>query len=56
LVDAIIRISHLVFSHPDIVEMDINPMIVSRMGAFATDAKITVRPSSRVDEPLRRLG
>jgi acyl-CoA synthetase (NDP forming) len=55
LVEAIMRVSQLVFDHPEIVEIDINPLIVSHTGGRVTDARIGIHRSSRVDEPLRRL-
>jgi hypothetical protein len=55
LVDAIMRISELVFRHPEIAEIEINPLIVSSAGGRVTDARIVIQRSSRVDEPLRRL-
>jgi len=55
LVEAIMRISELVFQHPQIASIDINPLIVSAAGGRVTDARIEIQHSSRVDEPLRRL-
>jgi succinyl-CoA synthetase beta subunit len=55
VVEAIMRVSELVFHHPEITAIDINPLIVSHEGGRVTDARIDIQHSSRVDEPLRRL-
>ena len=55
LVDAVVRVSHLVADHPQIAELDLNPLIVSTTGCTVTDAKVTVRPTTFVTPPLRQL-
>jgi acetyltransferase len=55
LIDALVRISHLVVDHPQIAELDINPLIVSRTGCTVTDAKVAIRPTTYVATPLRQL-
>jgi len=40
LVDVLIRVSALVEAHPEIAEMDLNPLIVRSAGAVAVDARI----------------
>jgi acyl-CoA synthetase (NDP forming)/GNAT superfamily N-acetyltransferase len=55
VVEAIMRVSELVFHHPGIAAIDINPLIVSREGGRITDARIDIQHSSGFDEPLRRL-
>jgi acetyltransferase len=44
-VDAILRISQLVTDNPDIVELDINPLLVQAEGegAIAVDARISIK-------------
>ncbi|MFT3855733.1 MAG: GNAT family N-acetyltransferase [Ilumatobacteraceae bacterium] len=56
LVDTIVRVSHLVVDHPQIAELDVNPVIVSSTGCTVTDAKLLVRPSDYVAKPFRQLG
>jgi acetyltransferase len=40
--DAITRVSQLVIDCPDIVEMDVNPLLVSQNGAMALDARVRI--------------
>jgi acyl-CoA synthetase (NDP forming) len=42
LVDVLLRVSALVEICPDIQELDLNPVIVSTLGAVAVDARIRV--------------
>jgi acyl-CoA synthetase (NDP forming) len=55
LIDALVRVSHLVVDHPHIRELDINPLIVSSTGCTVTDAKVEIRPTTYVAAPLRQL-
>jgi hypothetical protein len=55
LIDAIVRVSHLVADHPQLAEVDINPVIVSAHRCVVTDAKVEIRPSTAVTAPLRQL-
>ncbi len=55
LIDAVVRVSHLVADHPQIAELDLNPLIVSTTGCTVTDAKVTVRQTTFVATPLRQL-
>jgi acetyl coenzyme A synthetase (ADP forming)-like protein len=45
IVDAILRVSQLVIDNPDIVELDINPLLVQAEGegAIAVDARISIK-------------
>ncbi len=45
IVDAILRVSQLVTDNPDIVELDINPLLVQAEGegAIAVDARISIK-------------
>ena len=45
--DVLLRLSALVEACPEIVELDINPLKVQRVGACAIDARIRVGPVSR---------
>ncbi len=55
LVDAIVQAAHLASDHPEIAELDLNPVIVSEMGAVVTDARIHLVPHESEDGPIRRL-
>jgi acetate---CoA ligase (ADP-forming) len=50
--DVLVRVSLLVDGCPEIKELDINPLIVLREGAFAVDARIRVGP--RASQPAGR--
>lgn len=53
--DTLLRISHLAEDHPDIVELDINPIIAGPDGVVAVDARVHVVPQRHWDPYLRRL-
>jgi len=61
VVDTLLRVSALIENHPEIVEMDLNPVKVARQGdgVRVVDARIRVRPvagrwiPSRSDQPMR---
>lgn len=55
LVDAIVAAAQLASDHPQIAELDLNPVIVSDTGAVVTDAVIRLLPNVVGDGPLRRL-
>lgn len=55
LVDAIRRISQLVFDHHEIAGIDINPAIIGRAGCSLTDVRIRLGEGERTEAPLRRL-
>jgi acetate---CoA ligase (ADP-forming) len=44
LEDVLIRISALAAAHPEIAELDCNPVIVSADGAVAVDARVRIEP------------
>ncbi|HYM95984.1 MAG TPA: acetate--CoA ligase family protein, partial [Candidatus Sulfotelmatobacter sp.] len=44
LEDALLRVSALVEGHPEIAEMDLNPLVVHQTGAVAVDARIRLEP------------
>ena len=46
LEDVLLRVSALVEAHPQIAEMDLNPLIVSPEGAVAVDARIRLEPGA----------
>jgi acyl-CoA synthetase (NDP forming) len=45
LADALLRLSQLALAHPEIEEMDVNPLIALERGAVAVDARIQLAPS-----------
>ena len=55
LVDAVVAAAQLASDHPEIAELDLNPVIVSDRGAVVVDAiiRLTAHPSG--DGPIRRL-
>ncbi|HVC74901.1 MAG TPA: GNAT family N-acetyltransferase [Candidatus Micrarchaeaceae archaeon] len=44
LEDVLLRVSALVEAHPEVAEMDLNPLIVHAKGAVAVDARIRLEP------------
>jgi acyl-CoA synthetase (NDP forming) len=44
LEDVLLRVSALVEAHPEVAEMDLNPLIVQAEGAVAVDARIRLEP------------
>lgn len=54
LVDTITRVSHLVFDHPAIGDLDINPAIVSNGACAVVDAHVTVG-TAPAETAMRRL-
>jgi acyl-CoA synthetase (NDP forming)/RimJ/RimL family protein N-acetyltransferase len=55
VVDAIVQAAQLASDHHRIVELDLNPVIVSEHGAVVTDALVRLVDTHDVAEPLRRL-
>lgn len=43
VINSILKLSSLVKKHPEIVELDINPLIVNSEGAFIVDARILIK-------------
>jgi acyl-CoA synthetase (NDP forming) len=46
LADIIVKVSKLMLSRDDIMELDINPVIASEKGAGAVDARILLKDQS----------
>jgi acyl-CoA synthetase (NDP forming) len=44
--DVLLRVSSMVENHPEIVEMDCNPLIVLPQGAVIADARVRVEPAA----------
>jgi acyl-CoA synthetase (NDP forming) len=55
LVDVVVAAAQLASDHPEVAELDLNPVIVSDAGAVVTDGVIRLVPSVAGDGPLRRL-
>jgi acyl-CoA synthetase (NDP forming)/RimJ/RimL family protein N-acetyltransferase len=55
LVDAVVLAAQLASDHPEIAELDLNPVIVSEDEAIVTDALIRLVRHVPEDGPLRRL-
>ena len=55
IVDTLVRVAQLVTDHPEILEADLNPIIVSAERAWVTDAAIRIGPARPGPGPLRRL-
>ncbi|WP_026413057.1 bifunctional GNAT family N-acetyltransferase/acetate--CoA ligase family protein [Actinomadura oligospora] len=53
--DALLRLSRLVADHPEIAELDLNPVIVRPDGVVAVDARVRLAPNRVWDPYLRRL-
>jgi acetate---CoA ligase (ADP-forming) len=50
--DVIVRLGGLAAAHPEVVELDCNPVIVGECGAAIVDARIRVsRPPPRIPWP-----
>lgn len=50
--DVLLRVSAMVQRHPEIAELDVNPLIVTSAGTYASDARIRVQQP----EPERPVG
>ncbi len=55
LVDTIVRIGRLVYDHPQIAELDINPAIVSAGACHPVDVSLRLAAETALESPLRRL-
>jgi acetyltransferase len=53
LVETIVRVSYVIMDHPEIVELDVNPLVVSPDGVIALDARVRV-DRAFVDQDARR--
>ena len=51
LIDVLLRVSAMVEDHPQVAEMDLNPLIVSSESAVAVDARIRLEPG-HLPKPL----
>ncbi|HXA58138.1 MAG TPA: acetate--CoA ligase family protein, partial [Streptosporangiaceae bacterium] len=55
LQDILLRLGRLADDHPQIAELDLNPVIIRPDGTTAVDARIRLRPHQPWDPYLRRL-
>ena len=55
LAEVLLRVSRLADEVPEIAELDLDPVIAKRDGAFPVDARIRVVPAEPADPFLRRL-
>lgn len=55
LQDTLLRLSRLAVDHPEIAELDLNPVIAGAGGTVAVDARIRLAPQRQWDPFLRRL-
>lgn len=53
--DTLLRLSCLADEHPDIAELDLNPVIAGQDGVVAVDARVRIVPQRHWDPYLRRL-
>ncbi|WP_439657799.1 bifunctional acetate--CoA ligase family protein/GNAT family N-acetyltransferase [Lentzea sp. HUAS TT2] len=53
--DVLLRVAALAAALPEVVELDINPLVVSEKGCLVVDARVRVAPARRTDPFLRRL-
>jgi acyl-CoA synthetase (NDP forming) len=44
LEDTVLRLAALVDRHPEVVEVDLNPVVMSRRGACIVDARVRIEP------------
>lgn len=51
LVQSIVRLSYLLADHPEISELDINPILATPSKVIALDARIRIQPPETVGEP-----
>ncbi len=45
----LVRLSELIVDHPEIVELDINPLLADEQGVIALDARVRIAPAGRED-------
>jgi acyl-CoA synthetase (NDP forming) len=53
--ETVSRVAQLASDHPEIAELDLNPVIVAEEGCQVTDAAVMLRPPPRPDPAVRRL-
>ncbi len=53
--DVLLRVAELAGALPEVVELDINPLVVTDAGCVVVDARVRVAPTPHIDPFLRRL-
>ena len=53
---SIVRVGRLAEQLPEIVELDLNPLVVGPDGCVVVDARVRIAPASAADPALRMLG
>ncbi|MFJ8962518.1 GNAT family N-acetyltransferase [Lentzea sp. NPDC102401] len=53
--DVLLRVAALAAALPEVVEVYVNPLVVSEKGCLVVDARVRVAPARRTDPFLRRL-
>lgn len=53
--EVLLRVAELAGALPEIVELDINPLVLSDTGCVVVDARVRVAPAQHTDPFLRRL-
>ena len=53
--DLLVRVGALAADHPDIAELDLNPVIVADGTAHVADVALTLQAGARPERPFRRL-
>ncbi|MCK6482221.1 MAG: bifunctional acetate--CoA ligase family protein/GNAT family N-acetyltransferase [Planctomycetes bacterium] len=47
LIEALIRLSYLCAEYPEVLELDVNPLLVTETGVTALDARVVLDPAAR---------
>ena len=55
VIDTLVRAAQLVADHPEIVGLDLNPVLAAAGGVAVTDAEVGIAPDRDGHVPLRRL-
>ncbi len=55
LVEVLIRMSYLAADYPEILELDVNPLLVSASGIIALDCRVVVDTCRHIAEPYSHL-
>ena len=55
LEDILLRVAELAMNVPEVAEVDLNPVLVSAVGAYAVSARVRLRPAPAEDPLIRRL-
>ena len=50
LVESLVAVSQIICEHPEIEELDINPLLASDRGVVALDARVRIRPTTLTGE------